>query len=111
MISSGPRLGLRDPARLGPRIEIGVGHLHERNPGRRHVVAVIELPGLIVASAFAHPYLNWSSVKATARLRFNGLASTGAAERSAETGSGSTPRNGPGSMATVTADSPRSAII
>ena len=43
--------------------------------------------------------------------RLSGFLSTGAAERSAETGSGSTPRKGPGSIATVAADSPRSAII
>jgi hypothetical protein len=29
--------------RLGPRIEVGVGHLHERDSGRRHVVALVEL--------------------------------------------------------------------
>src|SRR5882724_7577122 len=46
-----------------------------------------------------------------ARCRLAGLPSTGPAERSAEIGSGSTPRNGAESMATVTADRPRPARI
>src|SRR3954453_12674911 len=61
--------------------------------------------------AFAHPYLNWSSVRVTARRRVRGLASTGADTLSVDTGSGSTPRNGPGSIATVAADRPRPARI
>ena len=46
-----------------------------------------------------------------ARPRFKGFRSTGLADRNAEIGSGSTPRNGPGSIATVAADRPRSAMI
>jgi hypothetical protein len=41
----------------------------------------------------------------------SGFPSTGQADLSAEIGSGSTPRNGPGSIATVAADKPRPAII
>src|SRR3954452_23422033 len=47
----------------------------------------------------------------TPRLRFAGLASTGLDERSADSGSGRTPRNGAGESATVAADSPRPARI
>ncbi len=46
-----------------------------------------------------------------ARLRLAGLPSTGHADLSAENGSGSTPRNGAGSIGTVAADSPRPARI
>jgi hypothetical protein len=44
-------------------------------------------------------------------MRFARLRSTGSAERSAEMGSGSTPRNGPGSIATAAAARPRPARI
>ena len=47
----------------------------------------------------------------TARLRLAGLPITGRADLRAETGSGSTPRNGAGSIATETAASPRPARI
>jgi hypothetical protein len=40
----------------------------------------------------------------------SGFFSTGSDTRSVETGSGSTPRNGPGSIATVAAERPRSAM-
>jgi len=50
-------------------------------------------------------------VSGTARLRLAGLPSTGLADFSAETGSGSTPRNGAGSIATLAADNPRPATI
>ncbi len=46
-----------------------------------------------------------------ARPRLNGFRSTGAADFSELNGSGSTPRKGPGSIATDAADSPRSAIM
>jgi hypothetical protein len=54
--------------------------------------------------------LNWSRVRAMARPRFKGFRSTGIATRNVEIGSGSTPRNGPGSIATVAADKPRSTL-
>ncbi len=44
----------------------------------------------------------------TARPWFAGLPSTGNADFSAEIGSGSTPRNGAGSIATDAADEPAS---
>ena len=47
----------------------------------------------------------------TARPRLKGFANTGMADLSADIGSGSTPRNGPGSIATVAADKPRPAMI
>ena len=47
----------------------------------------------------------------TARLRLAGLPSTGKADFSAEIGSGRTPRNGAGSIATEAAESPRPAMI
>ena len=47
----------------------------------------------------------------TARLMFAGLPSTGNADFSEEIGSGSTPRNGAGSIATDAAESPRPATI
>lgn len=62
-------------------------------------------------TALAKAYRNWSKVSGTARLRLAGFVSTGAAERSDDTGSGSTPRNGAGSIATEAADRPRPARI
>ena len=47
----------------------------------------------------------------TARLRLAGLPSTGLPDFSAEIGSGSTPRNGAGEIATEAAESPRPATI
>ena len=47
----------------------------------------------------------------TARLRLAGLPRTGEADLRAETGRGSTPRKGAGSMATDAADRPRPARI
>ena len=46
-----------------------------------------------------------------ARLRLAGLESAGLADLSAEIGSGSTPRNGAGSIATAAMASPRPARI
>jgi hypothetical protein len=46
-----------------------------------------------------------------ARLRLAGLPRTGDADFSAEKGSGSTPREGAWSMATVAPDRPRPAMI
>jgi hypothetical protein len=62
-------------------------------------------------TAFAKPKRNCSYVSGTARLRLAGLPSTGRADFSAEIGSGSTPRNGAGSIATEAAASPRPATI
>ena len=62
-------------------------------------------------TALAKAYRNWSYVRGTARPRLSGLARTGDPARSAEIGSGRTPRNGAGSIATETADSPRPARI
>jgi hypothetical protein len=50
-------------------------------------------------------------VSGIARCRFSGLPSTGDDALSAESGSGSTPRNGAESMATDAAASPRPATI
>ena len=50
---------------------------------------------------------NCSNVSGIARLRLAGLPRTGQADLSAENGSGSTPRKGAGSMATVAEASPR----
>jgi hypothetical protein len=50
-------------------------------------------------------------VSGTARLRLAGLRMTGELARSAEIGSGSTPRKGAGEMATETAALPRPARI
>src|SRR4030081_2089528 len=47
-------------------------------------------------NALAQPKLNCSKVSDTARPRFAGLLSTGAADFSDEIGNGSTPRNGGG---------------
>ena len=54
---------------------------------------------------FAQPNLYCSRVSDTALPRLPGLDSTGPADLSAETGSGSTPLNGALSIATVTAAS------
>src|SRR5438552_19210667 len=62
-------------------------------------------------TALAHPYLNCFRLSVTARLQFAGLPSAGEADLSEEIGSGSTPRNGAGSTATVAADNPRPATI
>src|SRR6184192_1269259 len=57
--------------------------------------------------ALAQPYLNCSNVSAIARPRLAWLPSTGDADLSEDSGSGSTPRNGAGSIATDTTASPR----
>src|SRR5260221_10419268 len=62
-------------------------------------------------TAFAKAYRNWSYVSGTARPRFKGFVRTGEAARRAEIGSGSTPRNGAGSIATEAAESPRPARV
>src|SRR2546423_7076155 len=62
-------------------------------------------------TAFAKPYRNCSYVSGTARPRFAGLCSTGDADRKDEIGSGNTPRNGAGAIATDAAGSPRPARI
>src|SRR3989442_11200953 len=61
--------------------------------------------------ALAHPYLNWFRLSVTARLQLAGFPSAGEADLSEEIGSGSTPRKGAGSTATVAADHPRPAMI
>src|SRR6266851_8530520 len=62
-------------------------------------------------TALAKAKRNCSKVSATARPRLAGLLSTGNPAFSTEYGSGSTPRNGAGSMATEAADRPRPANI
>src|SRR4030088_2072983 len=62
-------------------------------------------------TAFANPKRNWSYVRGTARPWFAGFRSTGDADFNAEIGSGNTPRNGAGSMATDAAPTPRPARI
>src|ERR1700674_1483007 len=62
-------------------------------------------------TALANANRNWSYVSGTARLRFTGLLSTGQADFNAEIGSGRTPRNGAGWMATEAAARPRPATI
>src|ERR1700757_4176417 len=47
-------------------------------------------------TAFAKLYRNWSYVSGTARFQFAGFFSATLAARSADTGNGSTPRNGAG---------------
>src|SRR3954471_22468191 len=61
--------------------------------------------------AFAQPYLNCSRLRVTARFQLAGFPSTGEADFNEEIGSGSTPRKGAGSIATVAADSPRPPTI
>src|SRR5438105_10165878 len=62
-------------------------------------------------SALAQPYLNCSRLSVTARFQLAGFPSTGEADFNEEIGSGSTPRKGAESIATVAADSPRPAMI
>ena len=49
------------------------------------------------------PYWNCSNVSMTARFRLRGFLSTGNADFNDDRGSGRTPRNGAGSMATAAA--------
>src|SRR3954454_6781753 len=53
--------------------------------------------------ALAQPYLNCSRLSVTARFELAGFPSTGQADFNDEVGSGSTPRKGAGSIATVAA--------
>jgi hypothetical protein len=55
--------------------------------------------------------VNWSKVSVIARPRYRGFNRNGPAALSVERGSGRTPRNTPGSIATVAAESPRPASI
>ncbi len=62
-------------------------------------------------TALPKAYRNCANVSVTAFPRLAGLLSAGNAARSADSGSGSTPRNGAASTATVAADWPRPAMI
>jgi hypothetical protein len=55
--------------------------------------------------------LNWSKVSVIARPRYRGFNKKGPLALSVEKGNGKTPRNTPGSMATVAAESPQPASI
>ena len=113
MMSSGPRSGfLLFDLRLGPRVEVRRRGLEQRLArGRARRTSRTAPCASSSLTALAKPKRNCSYVSGTARLRFAGLSSTGDADFSAEIGSGSTPRNGAGSIATDAAARPRPARI
>ena len=94
-------------ARLGPRVEVGGGGLEQRRARprarRRSRRARSDSAS---ATALPNAKRNCFSLSITARRGCAGWRAPATAAFSAETGSGSTPRNGAGSMATDAAASP-----
>src|SRR5215217_370341 len=112
MISSGPRFGFLGSTFASVKgFTFAFAICARATPGPATWYVSYSCRASSSSSALAHPYLNWSNVRVIARPRLSGFASTGPVTFSVDSGSGRTPRNGPGSMATEAADSPRSAII
>ena len=97
---------------LGPRVEVREPRL-EQGPARPgDVQGLVELSSLLVRQGVGPAVAELGEGEADrAGAVEGGLASTGMAARRAEIGSGSTPRKGAGSIATVAALSPRPAAI
>jgi hypothetical protein len=83
--------------------------LHQSHARRRHVVGLIQLR--LVVEGIRPAVLELVQGESDGTAPVKGVSKPGLAARNAEIGSGSTPRNGPGSIATVAADKPRSAMI
>ena len=96
---------------LGPRIEVGRGRLEERRAGRRHRVRLVELLGLVLAHGVGEREAELLVGERDGAVAVGGVAEDRRADLSAEIGSGSTPRNGAGSIATDAAERPRPARI
>jgi hypothetical protein len=96
---------------LGEGVEVCVGHLHQSHPGASHVVGVVQVPRLLVVEGVGPSVLELIEREGDRAAPLSGFRSTGPADFNADTGRGRTPRNGPGSMATEAAESPRSAIM
>src|SRR3954470_18808052 len=101
MIRSGPRSGLRVFTFASVHgFRFAVAAWNSGAPGAGTAYVSYSSRASCSETAFANAYRHWSKVSGTARWRLAGLPSTGEAERSAEIGSGNTPRNGAGSIAT-----------
>jgi hypothetical protein len=112
MISSGPRIGLRVSTWAWVRgLRLAVAAWNSGAPGAGTAYVWYSWWASSSPTALANAYRNCSKVSGTARCRLAGLASTGKLARSEDSGSGSTPRNGAASTATVAADCPRPATI
>ena len=96
---------------LGPRVEVGARGLEEREPGGRDRERVVELVRLVLAHHVGERVAELLVGERHRAPWLRGLRSTGDDERSAEIGSGSTPRCGAGEMATDASLQPRPARI
>ena len=113
MISSGPRSGFLVSTFASVHgLRLAAAAWNSGSPGRGHRVGLVQLPWPRPRSR------RWRTRSGTGRRSaarrgcgWPGCASTGEPTCSAEIGSGSTPRNGAGSIATDAADRPRPARI
>src|SRR3954465_14137457 len=112
MIRSGPRSGLLDftfTSVQGLRLAAAAWKIGAPDAGTQYVSYSCFASSSL--TALANAYRNCSYVSGIALLRLAGLPRMGHADLSEERGSGSTPRNGAGSIATVAAARPRPARI
>src|SRR6476661_3352438 len=103
MISSGPRSGFFASTLAsvqGLKLAAAAWKIGSPDPGTEY--SSYNCLASSSLTALAKLYRNCSNVSGIARWRFVGLPSTGLAARNAEIGSGSTPRNGAGLIATDT---------
>lgn len=110
MISSGPRSGfLVSTLASVPGWKLAVAAWNSGTPDPATEYFSYRPFDSSSETALPNPNRNCLGVKAIARPRLRGFLRTGKAARSAESGSGSTPRNGAGSIATATLARPRPA--
>ena len=113
MISSGPAVRvLAVDLGLAPRVEVGGGRLEERLAGAGHGELLVQRLGLVLVDGVGEGVAELLVGERDGAVAVGGVARAPAMPtRRAEIGSGSTPRNGAGSIATDAADRPRPARI
>src|SRR5713101_1780223 len=94
-----------------PRVEVGGGCLEERHARSGHRKRLVQLVGFVFVHRVGEGETELLVGQWDGPIVVQRVASTGDADFSAESGRGSTPRNGAASMATVTAATPASATI
>jgi hypothetical protein len=102
---------LRVDLRLGPGVEVGVAHLGQGDPRPGHVAGLEEALRLALIEGIRPAVCELAEGERDRAASIPGFNRKGPLALSVETGSGRTPRNTPGSMATVAAESPRPASI
>ena len=98
--------------RLRPRVEVRRRRLEQRLARRRDRVRLVQLLRLVLGRRRSRTRTGTGRTSAGRRgCGCAGCRAPASADLSAENGSGRTPRNGAGSIATETAESPRPATI